>query len=71
MPRRWANTLSKLQAYACPAHRDELRNQCFEDLMVQVRHRLEEDVLRLGSAYAHVLNESIDSKHDDRSQAWP
>jgi len=53
------------------AHRDELWDQCFADLMGQVQRRLEQEVLRLGGAYAHVLKESVDSKHDDQSgESW-
>ena len=53
------------------AHRDELWSQCYEDLMAQVRIRLEQEVARLGGNYAHVLGESVDSKHDDISgEAW-
>ena len=53
------------------AHRDELWSQCYEDLMAQVRRRLEQEVARLGGSYAHVLNESVDSQHDDISGgAW-
>ena len=49
------------------AHRDELWSQCYEDLMAQTRIRLEQEVTRLGGNSAHVLNESVDSKHDDIS----
>ena len=53
------------------AHRDELWNQCYSDLMMQVRTRLEQEVARLGGNYAHVLSESIDSRHDPVSgEAW-
>jgi len=53
------------------AHRDELWNQRYEELMVLVRARIEQEVARLGGAYAHVLSESVDSKHDDlNGQAW-
>jgi hypothetical protein len=53
------------------AHRDELWNQCYEDLMDQAVMRLEEEVCRLGGHYAHVLDESIDSRHDDiKGEAW-
>jgi hypothetical protein len=53
------------------AHRDELWSQCYEDLMAHVRIRLEQEVARLGGHYAHVLSESVDSKHDDISgEAW-
>jgi hypothetical protein len=53
------------------AHRDELWNQCYGDLMTQVCMRLEQEIVRLGGSYAHVLNESVDSKHDDISgEAW-
>lgn len=32
------------------AHRDELWSQCYEDLMAQVRIRLEQEVARLGGS---------------------
>ena len=51
------------------AHRDELWAQCYEDLMEQVRKRLEREILRQGGSYAHVLSESVDSKHDAVSGA--
>jgi hypothetical protein len=53
------------------AHRDELWSQCYEDLMAQARIRLAQEVDRLGGKYAHVLSESVDSKHDSASsEAW-
>ena len=53
------------------AHRDALWSLCYEELMAQVRLRLKQEILRLGGNYAHVLNESTDSKHDDGSgEAW-
>ena len=53
------------------AHRDELWNQCYKDLMDQAVMRLEEEVCRLGGHYAHVLDESIDSRRDDiKGEAW-
>jgi hypothetical protein len=53
------------------AHRDELWKQCYEDLMEQVRDRLEQEVARLGGNYARVLRESVDSKHSDAPrEAW-
>jgi hypothetical protein len=47
------------------AHRDELWDQCYEGLMAGARARLEQEVVRLGGNYAHVLDESVDSRHDD------
>lgn len=53
------------------AHRDELWNQCYEDLMAQVRTRLAQEIARLGGHYAHVLSESVDSRHNDfTGEAW-
>jgi hypothetical protein len=53
------------------AHRDELWNRCYEELMAQARTRLEQEVARLGGRYAHVLDESVDSRHDDvTGEAW-
>jgi len=53
------------------AHRDELWEHCYEDLMAHARERLEQEVARLGGDYAHVLDESVDSRHDPVSgEAW-
>ena len=52
-------------------HRDELWDRCYEDLMAQTRIRLEQEVARLGGHYAHVLDETVDSRHDAVSvEAW-
>jgi len=48
------------------AHRDELWNNCYEDLMQRLRIRLVQEVTRLGGDYAHVRKESVDSKHSER-----
>jgi hypothetical protein len=51
--------------------RDELWNRCYDDLMDQVCARLEQEVARLGGDFAHVLDESVDTRRDDRTaQAW-
>jgi hypothetical protein len=47
------------------AHRDELWDQCYEDLMGETQRRLEQEVKRLDGHFAHVLDESIDTRHDD------
>ena len=53
------------------AHRDELWDQCYEDLMTQTRTRVAQEVNRLGGDCAHVLNESVDSKHNAvTGEAW-
>jgi len=53
------------------AHRDELWDRCYEDLMVRARARLEQEVARVGGNYAHVLDESVDSRHDGATgEAW-
>ena len=53
------------------AHRDELWDRCYEELMVQTRARLAQEVARLGGHYAHVVDESIDSDHDDSTgETW-
>jgi mono/diheme cytochrome c family protein len=52
-------------------HRDELWEGCYADLMTQAGQRLTQEVLRLGGDWAHVLNESIASKHDERTgESW-
>lgn len=53
------------------SHRDELWSQCHETLMAHARLRLEQEIDRLGGDYAHVLDESIDSRHDPVTDtAW-
>jgi hypothetical protein len=53
------------------AHRDELWGHYYEDLMSQARARLEQEVVRLGGNFAHVLDESVDSRHDDATgESW-
>jgi hypothetical protein len=53
------------------AHRDELWAICHADLMAQVHVRFEQELVRLGGRYAHVLNESIDPHHDAvTDEAW-
>src|ERR1700676_2716808 len=47
------------------AHRDELWDRCYQDLMNRCRARLKQEVARLGGTYAHVLDESVDSRHND------
>jgi len=56
---------------ATHAHRDELWNRCYEELMAQAGMRLQQEVTRLGGRYAHVLDESVDSRHDDvTGETW-
>lgn len=53
------------------AHRDELWDRCYSELMSNAEGRLIQEVARLGGDYAHVHDEAIDSKHDDAAgQAW-
>ena len=53
------------------AHRDELWNRCESELMEDARERLQEEIARLGGRFAHVLDESIEPRHDARTgEAW-
>jgi len=53
------------------SHRDELWDRCYEELMTAARARIEQEVRRLGGDYAHVHDESIDSRHDDATgETW-
>jgi hypothetical protein len=53
------------------AGRDELWKRCEEDLMIQTGVRLQEEIVRLGGRYAHVLDERIDTRHDPATgEAW-
>jgi hypothetical protein len=52
-------------------HRTELWDQCYENLMIEARTRLQQEVLRLGGDYAHVLDEFVDSRHDNvTGETW-
>lgn len=52
-------------------HRSELWDECYKDLMAQAHTRLQQEVLRLGGDCAHVLDESVDTRHDDATgEAW-
>lgn len=53
------------------SHRDELWNECYADLLEQTERRLEQEVERMGGDYAHVLDEHVESRHNDVSEeAW-
>ena len=53
------------------AHRDELWDQCYRELMAAAEARLAQEVARLGGDFAHVHEEAIDPKHDDvAGEAW-
>ena len=53
------------------AHRDELWDRCYQELIANAEDRLVQEVARLGGDYAHVHDESIGPKHDEASgEAW-
>lgn len=53
------------------ADRDAMWQVCHANLMAHARMRMEHEVARLGGHYAHVFDEAIDSRRDDRSnEAW-
>ena len=53
------------------AHRDELWDRAYRELMENTHARLKQEISRLGGHYAHVLDESINSRHDDATdEAW-
>jgi hypothetical protein len=53
------------------AHRDELWDRCYLELITKTEERLAQEVTRLGGDCAHILTESIDVRHDDAvGEAW-
>jgi hypothetical protein len=53
------------------SHRDELWDRCYAELMAVAQERVEQEVRRLGGDYAHVHDESVDSRHDDATgETW-
>lgn len=52
-------------------HWDELWDRCYDELMAQVRERLEQEIARLGGHYAHVLDGRLIADTDDvTGEAW-
>ena len=49
------------------ANREELWKVCEDGLMTNARTRLREEMARLGGRCAHVLSESIETRHDAAS----
>jgi len=53
------------------AHRDDLWNRCYQELMENAASRIADEIARLGGDYAHVGSESLGVKHDDvAGEAW-
>ena len=53
------------------ARRDELWERAYRELMENAQARIKQEIARLGGHYAHVLDESIDSRHDEATgEAW-
>lgn len=53
------------------AHRDELWDRCYRGLLANTHERFNQEIRRLAGDYAHVLDESIDSRHDPvTGEAW-
>jgi hypothetical protein len=53
------------------ANRDELWKRGEDELMANARERLRDEIARLGGRYAHVLDESIQTRHNaSTGEAW-
>ena len=53
------------------AHRSELWDSCYREMMANAETRISTEITRLGGRYAHVRSESIGVKHDDAAgEAW-
>jgi hypothetical protein len=53
------------------AHRDELWDQCYRELMSNAEERLVQEMTRLGGDFAHVHDEAIEPRHDEvAGEAW-
>jgi hypothetical protein len=53
------------------AHRDELWDQCYGQLMANAEMRVAQEVQRLGGRVAPVYDEAIDPRHDQATgEAW-
>jgi len=53
------------------ARRDAVWTRCHQDLMTQASQRLHQEIERLGGCYAHVLEETVDCRHDAATaESW-
>ena len=53
------------------SHRDELWRRCYDEPMANASARLVQEIARFGGDYAHVHDESIETRHDDATgEAW-
>ena len=53
------------------AYRDDRWESCYRDLLAHTNARLKQEIARLGGHYAHIVAESILSRHDDATgSAW-
>ena len=53
------------------SHRDELWDHCYRELMNNASARILQEIDRLHGRYAHVYDESIQTKHDYAAgEAW-
>jgi len=52
-------------------HRDELWDRLYGELMATAETRLAQEIARLGGDYAHIHDESVDTRRDDATnEAW-
>ncbi len=59
------------RAQSSLAHRDALWDRAYHELMENTQARMKQEIDRLGGDCAHVLDESIDSRHDDATgESW-
>jgi hypothetical protein len=53
------------------SHRDELWDRCYDELMINAHARLAQEVARLGGHYAHVFDETMNTRRNDATgEAW-
>ena len=53
------------------AHRGELWDRAYQELMERTEARMKQEIGRRGGHYAHVLHESIDSRHNEATgETW-
>jgi len=53
------------------AHRDELWDRCYRELMTNTESRLAQELVRLGGDCARIYDESIEPKRDEASgETW-
>ena len=64
-------TADSAKVHVSWADRDTLWSRCHDDLMVQARARITQEVVRLGGSCAHIVDETVTARRDEHTgESW-